>query len=868
MEIRDLDLKQFIESETGMRFNKANKINSPFNAADKTPSFSIYFDRNNNKWKFKDFSNGEQGDILDFCMKYKGLNPRDARKYLGLTVESTDEENQIKKITGYINWQIEHQDHMKGRSIKGIFPFTDANNNIVYFKVKFDCENGKKQIGYYHIKEDKVINKRGTEEEMIYNYHNMLEAIQNQKILVICEGESDANTLNSILPKSKYCAISVKGCKKLEQIQGFNLRIYILGDTGPAGEKYKNFVKQELINKASSLKIIRLPYIDLLGDNADVSDYLEAGYTREDILRAFDRSLDIKDRYEIQQDRAGIYKYHFKETKDGEIKTRINIADFNIVEAKRMIFTDTSEEGIYLKLKSYTGEIIERTGVATVFDDTKSFRNFLGTMDLSFFGKSEEATQLKQWINVYWAIENEEVYEGAKFINKDGKLILVGNDGAISENGAEYGLKAKNTSLSISDNNEISREELQNLCSRLFKFASKDKTIPIIGTLINNLAIYQNIEAKGHLHHLLIVGESGSGKSAILENIIIPILNLTKDDKKAVASTSPAAIIKGLSEGNYPIVFDEFKPSYMDKYKLQKISDLLRNLYDRATIEKGNKVFSNKVFKLQRPWIMAGEESYPNAEKANIERSCIVYLSKHERTEQNTLAFEWLLENEDILRKFGYSLIKFILSLSTEVYKDIRSMESNYFTSFTDRPKNTAVNIATGIEIFNMLLERYKLPILKNYEPFILQNINSEVLENGAETRSTVEQMIILYNQMIEDGRANNYKSVVVINNGKLYIKTTEMINQIFNFINYTGSADVIPIKAKDFKKQASKAGYIQCKDGKIVSQTLRVIDGSGDSKVIRFDAYDIDLINKLDVPYITATNYSVIDKGAKEVFA
>ena len=55
MEIRDLDLKQFIESETGMRFNKANKINSPFNAADKTPSFSIYFDRNNNKWKFRRF---------------------------------------------------------------------------------------------------------------------------------------------------------------------------------------------------------------------------------------------------------------------------------------------------------------------------------------------------------------------------------------------------------------------------------------------------------------------------------------------------------------------------------------------------------------------------------------------------------------------------------------------------------------------------------------------------------------------------------------------------------------------------------------------------------------------------------------------
>ena len=51
MEINEIDLKEFIEKETGQFFNKQLKIKSPF-TNEKTPSFSIYFDKNNNKWKF------------------------------------------------------------------------------------------------------------------------------------------------------------------------------------------------------------------------------------------------------------------------------------------------------------------------------------------------------------------------------------------------------------------------------------------------------------------------------------------------------------------------------------------------------------------------------------------------------------------------------------------------------------------------------------------------------------------------------------------------------------------------------------------------------------------------------------------------
>ena len=64
LEIKDLDLKQYIENCTGQRFDKYLKIKSPFNALDKNPSFSIYVDDNANKWRFTDCSAGRHGDIL------------------------------------------------------------------------------------------------------------------------------------------------------------------------------------------------------------------------------------------------------------------------------------------------------------------------------------------------------------------------------------------------------------------------------------------------------------------------------------------------------------------------------------------------------------------------------------------------------------------------------------------------------------------------------------------------------------------------------------------------------------------------------------------------------------------------------------
>jgi len=829
-EIQDIDLKQVIENLTGEHFNRDNKINSPF-TNEKTPSFAVYFDSNANKQKFKDFSNsGKQGDALDFVMQYKNYSWNQAREYLGLEVKKTESENFEDKIREFINYQL--QDFKRGYKLLGIFTFVDKDNNPIYCKAKFLKPDGKKETPYYSIQDGKVVNKR-LYDEAPYNYYNLLQGIANSKTIVFLEGEKDVNTINNTLNKKDFVATSIKGFKDYEKIKGECMKVYVIGDTGQAGEKYIWDIRKEFLKDSSEFKIINLPSIKAMGDNKDVTDWLDAGHTQKDLLNAFDRSLDIKSQYDLQQDSRGIYKLYWD--KKEETYKRFYLTDFKLLEAKRMTFIDEEFEGVKLVFKSGTGNIIEKIVSATVFDDVRSFKNSLASMDLAFeSSKSEDLTKLKSWINKYWAIENEEVHMGVKFIKKDNSLILITNDGAITPNGIDKSLKADKSNIDVTDKEFISKDELEQLKNKIFKFTTSDKSITIIGTILHDLTVYQNKESKEKLHHLLMVGESGSGKSTILANIIATILNYPVKDIKSIGMITPFALVQNLSNGNYPSLFDEFKPSSLDKYKVQKLSENFRNLYDRTTISRGDKSFKTKDFQLTRPLILAGEESYPNAEKALIERSAIVYLSKRERTKEHTETMQWLTKNEDILNKFGRSIIDEILNLSVDNYKAIREDVSNLFPDLSNRPLTTAINIATGIEIFNILLERNGLAKLIGYEKHIMQNIKEEVLDGGSDTKSTVEQMLVLYNNMIEDGRAYDSKNVVIERGDGLFIRTSEMINQICIFVNQVGSAEVIPLKLRDFKKQAMKSGYLI----KTSAKQIKV-----DSKAVWFDEYSKERI-------------------------
>jgi len=840
IEINDINLKSLIESETGDRFNRSGMISCPFHA-DKTPSLKVKFLSDANKERYKCYGCGEDGDAVDFIMKTKNMDYPQAREYLGIPLEKTIQEKEIDKVKGYIEWEIKTMDHRKGLELLGLFSFVDKENKPLYYKAKFKAPDGKKSLSYYHVDVDNKVKNKRNGEEVFYNLYNLYNAIKDNKTIIITEGEKDSNSLNSILKNKNYVATSCKGIKDFSILYG--AKIFICGDTGIAGAAYIEKIKYVLLEESQVFKVINFQGIKSLGDNKDVTDWLESGHTKNNLYQAFKRSLDLKNKYDLQQDFAGIYKY-VKEKGEDNSFTKTYISNFTLLEATRIDFVDKGQEGVKIVLKSPTGATVERIDVVTVFDDVKAFKGFLGSLDLSFTGTIADLTTLKTWINSYFAIDLEERHTGVKFVNKGNVRMLVTNDGAVTKNKINTSIKSdEGTEVNIAKVEEITPVEMKEIMKNLFTFATFGKTFSIIGSLASFLMTEQMVALKIKNHHLNMVGESGSGKSTILENVIAPIFNYPKNDIKSVGLITPFALIKNLSDGNYPILFDEYKPSSLDKFKNLKLSETLRNLYDRSTVSRSDKSFKNRNFQLNRPLVLAGEESYPNAEKPLIERSCIVYLSKIERDAKHIASMKWLTENEDKLNKLGRSLINTVLELSSEDYQIIRDNVAKGIGKMKDRPLNTCINICSGIEIFNLLLAKLNLKQISNYTEVIVKNIREEVLDNKDEASSQVEMMLIQYNSMIEDSRARDVENVIIRSSEGLFIKSSEMLNQINEYVRSVNS-NWVPLELKDFRKQAMKAGYITGKGNKsIYSKTL--------VKLIRYDTCDVERFRNLDVSSI-----------------
>ena len=842
MEVEDIDLKSLIETETGRRFNRENAMLCPFHN-EKTPSFKVKFMSDANKQRYLCHGCGETGDAVDFIMKTKNMKYPEAREYLGIPLEKTSQEKEIDRIKERCEWEIKTLDYRRGMELLGVFSFVDRDNKTMYYKAKFKALDGKKSLSYYHINsEDKVENKRNGE-ELLYNLYNVLNGIREDKIIIVTEGEKDSNSLNSIFKNKDYVATSCKGIKDFSILR--NARIFVCGDTGEAGRKYVEKIKFELLECSLVFKIINLQGIKDLGDNKDVTDWLENGHTKSDLYRAFKRSLDLKSKYELQQDFGGIYKY-VKGKGDDPTLTKTYISNFTLLESTRIDFVDKEQEGVKVILKSCTGAMVERIGLATVFDDVKAFKGFLGSLDLSFTGSIGDLTNFKIWVNNYFALNVEEVHTGIKFLKKNDVRMLITNDGAMMKGRINKSIKCEEgTEVNIADIEDIKAEEMRDVMKNLFTFSTFEKTFSIVGSIVNYLAVEQSQELKLKNHILFIIGESGGGKSTILEKVIAPILNYPLKDKNSIGIISPFALIKNLSDGNYPSLFEEYKPSKMDNYKVAKLSEVFRNLYDRTTVSRGDKSFKNKTFQFNRPMILVGEESYPNSEKALMERSCIIYVSMRERIKEHTQSMTWLANNESILNKLGKSLIETILELSTEDYKKIRDSIKINKDRLKDRTLNTAINICSGIEIFNLLLKKLGLKQISGYTECIIKNIEEEVLDNREEVLSQVELMIKQYNSMIEDGRARDISTVIQRIGDGLYIKSSEMLNQINEYLRNVNSTWV-PLDLKDFRKQAMKAGYLTGKGNKSINISVNV-----ERKTVRYDTCDINLFRKLDVNMI-----------------
>lgn len=235
---------------------------------------------------------------------HAGCTTEEVCNAVGLRIGNLfDEEMQIEKIKE------------TNSNIEAVYKFTDEEGRLLYEKIRF---KGKKfshrryingsivwgmEEGIYtetfpgsneYSKKDRIGAKEKwfpSQEHSLYNIHNLVQAVKEEQIIFIVEGEKDAdNLIKRCLVATTTSIGATKGDIGRKWLKKFNTYfqnadVILIPDNDLVGKNFMDHVAGQLNGIANSVKIIELPN---LSEKEDVSDWLEEGndiYDLKDLIK-------------------------------------------------------------------------------------------------------------------------------------------------------------------------------------------------------------------------------------------------------------------------------------------------------------------------------------------------------------------------------------------------------------------------------------------------------------------------------------------------------------------------------------------------------------------------------------------------------
>jgi len=213
------------------------------------------------------------GDAFSFMNKYSGKDFPEALTYVAEWANMDRPAPQQRKPPTSAK---------KPLKIEAIYDYVDEDGGLLYQAVRYERENDRKPFkqrapdgkgGYIW----SVTHVR----HVLYRLPEVLAALDRQETIWVVEGEKDANRLHTL----GLCATTnVAGAKKwLDEysatLHGAN--VVILPDNDTPGAEHAVLVANSLYVPAAQVRIVEIPG---LGHKGDVSDFLDAGGTKDDLL--------------------------------------------------------------------------------------------------------------------------------------------------------------------------------------------------------------------------------------------------------------------------------------------------------------------------------------------------------------------------------------------------------------------------------------------------------------------------------------------------------------------------------------------------------------------------------------------------------
>lgn len=644
--------------------------------------------------------------------------------------------------------------------------YTDDRGTIVSVKIKYKLinksENLKsKKFVQRVIRENRIIpasietvDKLQT--QYIYNVLAVQNALKQGEYIYLVEGEKDADTLiNNGLVATSF-ANGAGSMYKDYKTQLKGAKLVICGDFDEAGRKHINKVREYLKDVVEKMYIVEyLPELSKVPNTkVDVTDWLNSGHTVKEFTNyVFNSCLDVLNNSELQEIKDDLNYGIFKITVKNGVEKRTNICNFTIVGINIINRVDNEEEYFEITIRTKNQQIIRRHGSVLVFNDVRKFRDFLNSSDLVYRGNIDILNDLKEWCFKYKKRETTIAYDTAGIRKIDGEWLYVTSDGSFNSDFVYDKSKVyyEDDRFCSFQNIELpTKDEIDLIFESLTNFNKKEVVYTVLGQigamLLNAKLMYLGFK----LNNFAIFGESGSGKSTTVENIIMPLMNY--EVKNNIKDVTNFAFIKETSKNTtLPFIVDEYKPSTFLPKKNQEISNLFRNIYDRNSSVRGNKLLKTIEIKPIRPLVIIGEEGFWQDETALIERTNIVYISRATRLEGSIKHIENLSKNKNILNKLGKLLVSIALLMEESFLKKQRE-EINSTVCFKDRVLNTYTNTVQGLNIFRIAFKYYNIELdFKEGIKYIKKNIEENVLQNSKETKTQVEKMLVIIDEMLSN---------------------------------------------------------------------------------------------------------------------
>lgn len=537
---------------------------------------------------------------------------------------------------------------------------------------------------------------------------------------------------------------------------------------------------------------------------------------------------------------------------------KVTLTNF-IINPIEMVQMD-NEAQFKVEFHTTSNKLITRILYTSDFSSTSKFKSALNRngIDLMYQGNEHDLEIIKDIVSRKpYAVKTGVSYIG--IVKKELQYIFVSDTKTIDKNGniidnimLMQNSKCINTELT--EMLPINNVGLAQLSKLLFNF----NILPITATIIGycgSCFLKEKLWQKGRIKHnyLIITGESGSGKSETVENVIMPIFATTNCTISSGQITRFVNARMSASSNIVPMIITEYKPSKLNRNRMDEISDLLRNAYDRTPAYRGRPDLILNEYQPLAPIILVGEMGFD--ETAVKERSLEVLFSKANIKDEVVQGwFKMLKRRSKELRMLGRSLLNQALKIEPEELKERhRTIENKINLNLPSRVKNSIANCMQGLllvkdvyDSLNMNFEKQVGYSMQELFNAVLNGAHDYLLDGQNEAKGSIEKVLEVICRMEEAGVLVQGSDYQVINQGtELALNISPLYDKFTKYVREHNILDVEVLSLPQFRKQLRTKEYFS--DYKAV----RFNTANGADKPVK--AYTLDITKLKEILDISA---------------